>query len=188
MAARPDAIARQGIGKLAEAGMRPGPEDLKAKDRDLPSELWDRVKTLPLPPAALEDLIKRMAGHRPQDHGSPGPCADAEKKIRDADDGIDRLKSDRITAEGEKHAADEERDRQQARLFAAADCSARFQTATSSQASRGLESEDRPLGRLESKALVPAPSARIPSLLPAAVPASVPAAVAWPSIEYRASA
>lgn len=108
----------QGIGKLAEAGMRPGSEDLKAKERDIPLDLWDRVRTLPLPPAALEDLTKRMEDIVHKITEAQVHAAEAEKKVRDADDGIDRLKGDRITAEGEKHAADEERDRQQARLFA----------------------------------------------------------------------
>jgi hypothetical protein len=108
----------QGIGKLAEAGVRSGPEDLRARERDIPSDLWDRVRTLPLPPAALEDLTKRMEDIVHKISEAQAHAAEAEKKVRDTDDAIDRLKSDRITAEGDKHAAEDERDRQQARLFA----------------------------------------------------------------------
>lgn len=98
--------------------MKPGAEDSRAKEHDLPSDLWDRVRKLPLPPAAVDDLIKRMEDIAHKIADAQGHAADAEKRIRDADDGIDKLKTDRIAAEGEKHAAEEERDRQQGRLVA----------------------------------------------------------------------
>jgi len=70
------------------------------------------------PPTALEDLTKRMEDIVHKIADAQGHAAAAEKKIRDADDGIDKLKSDRIAADGEKHAAEAERDRQQDRLIA----------------------------------------------------------------------
>jgi hypothetical protein len=86
------------------------------RDRVLPPELWDRVKTMQLSPAGLEDLIKRMQEISQKITEAEGKVIDLGKQIGDIDDKIDRLKSDRITAEAERHAAEEERDRQQLRL------------------------------------------------------------------------
>jgi hypothetical protein len=86
------------------------------RDHDLPPELWDRVKTMQLSPAGLDDLIKRMEEIAHKIADAEARAIDLGKKVRDIDDQIDRLRSDRISAEAERHAAEEERDRQQLRL------------------------------------------------------------------------
>jgi hypothetical protein len=111
-----------GVVQLAQAGMRPGPEDLRAKDPDVPAELWDRwdkIRRLPLPGPELEDLNARMADivHKIMD--ARAHARDSQKKIDDADSAIDKLKSDMIAAEGEKHAAQDEEARQEGRFIAA---------------------------------------------------------------------
>jgi hypothetical protein len=98
---------------------RRGPEDFRARDHDLPSDLWDRIKMLPpLPPGVLEDLIKRLEDVAHKISDAEAHAAEAQKRIRDDDDQIDKLRTDKITAEGEKHAAELERERQQGRLVA----------------------------------------------------------------------
>jgi hypothetical protein len=96
--------------------LRSGPIDFRGRDRDFPPELWDRVKNMQLSPAGLDDLIKRMEeiAHKVAD--AEAKAIDYGKRLGDIDDQIDKLKTDRITAEAEKHAAEEERDRQQLRL------------------------------------------------------------------------
>jgi hypothetical protein len=69
-----------------------------------------------LSPAGLDDLIKRMEEIAHKIADAEGRAVDYGKKLGDIDDQIDKLKTDRITAEAEKHAAEEERDRQQLRL------------------------------------------------------------------------
>jgi len=86
------------------------------RDRDLPPELWDRVKNSQLSQAGLDDLIKRMEEIAHKIADAEAKAIDYGKRIGDIDDQIDKLKTDRITAEAEKHAAEEERDRQQLRL------------------------------------------------------------------------
>src|ERR1700683_4477518 len=54
-------VTGQSIGPLAEMGMRPGPEDSRPKEPDLPMELWDRVRRLPLPGPEFENLNARIA-------------------------------------------------------------------------------------------------------------------------------
>jgi hypothetical protein len=96
--------------------LRPGPGDFRGRDHDFPPELWDRVKNMQLSPAGLDDLIKRMEEIAHKIADAEGRAVDYGKKLGDIDDQIDKLRTDRITAEAEKHAAEEERDRQQLRL------------------------------------------------------------------------
>jgi hypothetical protein len=105
------------IGPLAESERRPSLEELTAKEHELPTELWDKVRSS-IPPDRMEELSNKIADivHRYAEAG--GHARDADKKIFDADEAIDRARSDRITAEGEKRAAEEERDRQLARFIA----------------------------------------------------------------------
>ncbi len=109
----------QSIGKLAEADGRSGPEDLRARGSDLPMELWDRVRRLPLPGPELEDLNARLADIVHKILDARAHARDAQKKIDDADSAIDKLRGDRISAEGEKHAAQDEESREEGRFIAA---------------------------------------------------------------------
>jgi hypothetical protein len=113
VAAQHPANAGCGIDRLPGCD---GPGRLGPRDHDLPPDLWDRVKTMQLSPAGLDDLIKRMEDIAHKIADAEGRAVDLGKKIADIDDQIDKLKSDRITTEAEKHAAEEERDRQQLRL------------------------------------------------------------------------
>jgi hypothetical protein len=96
--------------------IRPGPGDFRGRDHDFPPEIWDRVKNMQLSPAGLDDLIKRMEEIAHKIADAEARAIDYGKKLGDIDDQIDKLRTDRITAEAEKHAAEEERDRQQLRL------------------------------------------------------------------------
>jgi len=84
----------------------------------LPPDLWDRIKTLPLPPGVLEDIIKRLGEIGRKISDADDRAGKAGSRIGEIDETIDKLKTDRITAEAEKRAAEEERDRQQGRLAA----------------------------------------------------------------------
>jgi hypothetical protein len=112
----------QSIGKLAEADGRQGPEDLRAKDPDVPADLWDRwdrIRRLPLPGPELEDLNARIADIVHKILDARAHAHDAQKKIDDADNAIDKLRSDRSSAVGEKHAAEDEETREEGRFIAA---------------------------------------------------------------------
>ena len=106
-----------GIGPLAEAERRPGSEEWRAKERELPTELWDRVRTLSIPPDKMEELTNKLMDVVHRYSEASGHVRQAEKKIFDADEVIDRAKSERITGEEEKRAAEEERGRQFARFI-----------------------------------------------------------------------
>jgi hypothetical protein len=102
--------------------MRPGREDSRAREPDLPSDLWDRwekIRRMPLPGPELEDLNARMAEivHKIMD--ARVHAREAQKRIDDADNGIDKLKTDRISAEGERRAAQDEESRQEGRFITA---------------------------------------------------------------------
>jgi len=96
--------------------LRPGSGEFRGRDHDFPPEIWDRVKNMQLSPAGLDDLIKRMEEIAHKIADAEGKVVEYGKRLGDIDDQIDKLKTDRITAEAEKHAAEEERDRQQLRL------------------------------------------------------------------------
>jgi hypothetical protein len=105
------------IGRVAEMGFRPGPEEQRAREHDLPTDLWDRVRAMAPSQAALEDLNGRIADVIHLYTDAEGKVREATKKIQDADDRIDRAKSEKITAEAEKRAAEEERGREFARFI-----------------------------------------------------------------------
>jgi len=105
-----------GIGPLAEAERRPGGDEWRAREHELPTELWDKVRSS-VPPEKMDELSTKIADivHRYEEAG--GHVREAEKKIFDADEAIDRARSEKVRAEGEKRAAEEERGRQFARFI-----------------------------------------------------------------------
>jgi hypothetical protein len=108
-----------GIGQLAEAERRPGIEEWRAREHEFPTELWDKVRvlrTLGLSPAELEDVTNKLMGvvHRYAD--AEGHMREAERRTRDADDALEKAKSQKIIGEADKHAAEEERGRQLSRF------------------------------------------------------------------------
>lgn len=107
------------IGRLAEAGERRGYEELRGRDHDFPSELLDKVKVLRmlgLSPAEMEEATNKLMDVVHRYAEAEGHVRESEKKIRDADDAIDKAKSDKIAGEAEKRAAEEERSRQLSRF------------------------------------------------------------------------
>jgi hypothetical protein len=106
-----------GIGPLAEAERRPGAEEWRAREHELPTELWDRVRSLSIPPDKMEELSNKLMDVVHRYSEASGHVHEAEKKIFNAEEAIDRAKSERITGEGEKRAAEEERGRQFARFI-----------------------------------------------------------------------
>jgi hypothetical protein len=107
----------RGIGPLAEAERRPGSEEWRAREHELPLDLWDRVRSLSIPQDKMEELTKQLMDIVHRYSEASGHVHDAEKRIFDADETIDRAKGDRIRGEGEKRAAEEERGRQFARFI-----------------------------------------------------------------------
>jgi hypothetical protein len=105
------------IGPLADAGGRRGFEDRgREREHEFPTDLWDKIRSLPIPREKMEDLTARLMDIMHRYGEAQGHVEEAEKKIFDADEAIDKAKSDRISGEAQKHAAEEERSHEYSRF------------------------------------------------------------------------
>ncbi len=104
------------IGPVAELDRRRGFDDLKGREHELPVDLWDRIKSLPIPRDKMDDLTTRLMEIMHHYGEAEDGVEAAEKGIREADDAIDKAKSDRIRAVEAKRAAEEQRGHEYSRF------------------------------------------------------------------------
>ena len=95
---------------------RRGPEDFKGREHELPIDLWDKIRSLPIPHDKMEDLTTRLVGIMDRYGEAEAAVEQAEKDIRLADEAIDKAKSDRIAAEEKKRAGEERRGHEYSRF------------------------------------------------------------------------
>jgi hypothetical protein len=91
-------------------------EDFRGREHELPIDLWDKIRSLPIPHDKMEDLTARLVEIMHHYGDAEAGVEDAERKIREADEAIDKAKSDRIAAEELKRAAEEQRGHEYSRF------------------------------------------------------------------------
>jgi hypothetical protein len=104
------------IGPVAELDRRRGYDDFKGREHELPVDLWDRIKSLPIPRDKMDDITARLLEIMHHYEDAEGLVEQAEKDIRAADEAIDKAKSDRIAAEEKKRAGEEQRGHEYSRF------------------------------------------------------------------------
>jgi hypothetical protein len=104
------------IGPVAELDRRRGFEDFRGREHELPVDLWDKIRSLPIPHDKMDDITARLMDIMHHYGDAEAGVEDAEKKIREADEAIDRAKSERIAAVERKRAAEEQRGHEYSRF------------------------------------------------------------------------
>jgi len=112
----PGCIEPHAIGPVAELDRRRGFDDFRAREHELPVDLWDKIKSLPIPHDKMEDLTNRLLDIEHLYADAEAGVEAAEKTIRDADAAIDKANSERIRAVAEKRAAEDQRGHEYARF------------------------------------------------------------------------
>src|ERR1700683_5507513 len=77
------------IGPVAELDRRRGSEDFRGREHELPVDLWDKIRSLPIPHDKMDDITARLMEIMHHYGDAEAGVEDAEKKIREADDAID---------------------------------------------------------------------------------------------------
>ena len=105
----PGCESARSLVRVAELDRRRGFEDFKGREHELPIDLWDRIKSLPIPRDKMDDITARLLDIMHHYGDAEAGVADAEKKIREADEAIDKARSEKIAAEEQKRAQEEMR-------------------------------------------------------------------------------
>jgi hypothetical protein len=104
------------IGPVAQLDRRRGFDDFKGREHELPVDLWDRIKSLPIPHDKMDDITARLLEIMHHYGDAEAGVEQAEKDIRAADDAIDKATSDRIAAVERKRSAEELRGHEYSRF------------------------------------------------------------------------
>jgi hypothetical protein len=105
------------IGPLAQAERRPGIEEWRSRERELPTDLWDRVRSMAIPEDRMAELSGKITDIVRRYAEAGGHVHEAERRIFEADEAIFRARDEKTSAEDERRAAEQERGRQFSRFI-----------------------------------------------------------------------